>query len=89
MSVVYCDPGRMLRMSGVLGPMQEYALQGTMTITLSQEGDTTKISMTYHVSGHFPGGLDKVAPMVDKVLTEQFQRLAKAIEGTLPSEPAK
>jgi hypothetical protein len=83
MQVIYSDPGKKLRMTGVLGPLQEHALQGTMTISLKAEGDTTIISTTYHVAGHFPGGLEKLAPLVDQVITEQFTRLGKQIDGTL------
>lgn len=83
MQVIYSDPGKKLRMVGVLGPLQEHALQGTMTISLKAEGDTTIISTTYHVSGHFPGGLEKIAPPVDQVIAEQFTRLGKQIDGTL------
>jgi len=83
MQVIYSDPGKKLRMIGVLGPLQEHALQGTMTISLKAEGDKTIISTTYHVSGHFPGGLEKIAPLVDQVITEQFTRLGKQVDGTL------
>ncbi len=83
MQVIYSDPGKKLRVTGVLGPLQEHALQGTMTISLKAEGDTTIISTTYHVAGHFPGGLEKIAPLVDQVITEQFTRLGKQIVGTL------
>ena len=89
MDVIYSDPGAMLRMNGVLGPLQEFALQGTMTITFSEDGDATKISATYRVSGHFAGGLENVAPAVDSVLTEQFRRLGEIIEGRPPGEPDK
>ena len=83
MDVVYCQPGKMLRMTGALGPLQESAVHGTMTIVLSKEGDTTTITTTYHLGGYFSGGLKNIAPMVDKVITEQFQRLSQRIEGTL------
>jgi len=83
MQVIYSDPGKKLRMTGLLGPLQEHALQGTMTISLKAEGDSTIISITYHVSGHFPGGLEKIAAPVDQVITEQFTRLGKQIDGTL------
>ena len=70
-------------MTGLPGPLQEHALQGTMTISLKPEGDKTTILTTYNVSGHFPGGLKKIAASVDQVITEQFTRLVKQIEGTL------
>ncbi len=80
MKVIYVAPEKMLRMVGVLGPLQEEALNGTMTIRLTKRDDVTVITTTYKVSGHFEGGLDKVAPVVDKVLQEQFNRLVALIE---------
>jgi len=82
MQIIYSDPGKKLRMTGLLGPLKEHALHGTMTILLKAEGDTTIISITYHVSGHFPGGLGKIAAPVDQVITEQFTRFGKRIDGT-------
>lgn len=87
MSVIYSAPEKMLRMAGVLGPLQEEALTGTMTITLTKREQTTLIKTTYKVSGHFEGGLDQIAPVVDKVLQEQFTRLATITETTaVPAE---
>ena len=80
MEVIYSDPGSTLRMSGALGPLQEYPLQGTMTISIRPDGKRTTISTVYHVAGHFPGGLQQVASAVDQVITEQFQRLASRME---------
>lgn len=60
MSVIYSAPEKMLRMVGVLGPLQEEALTGTMTITLTKKEETTIIKTTYKVSGHFDGGLDQL-----------------------------
>ena len=82
MQVIYSDPGKKLRMTGLLGPLQKHALQGTMTISLKPEGDKTTILTTYNVSGHFPGGLEKIAVPVDQVITQQFTRLGKQIEET-------
>lgn len=77
LSVVYSSPGKLLRLSGVLGPLQEHALTGTMSIRLTEKEGKTVVTVTYHVAGAFPGGLDTVAPAVDRVLTEQFESLRK------------
>ncbi len=84
MDVIFCQPGKTLRMTGALGPLQETAVQGTMTIVLKESGDTTVITTTYHLGGYFSGGLKNIAPIVDKVITEQFQRLEQRIKGTPP-----
>lgn len=77
MSVIYCQPGQTLRLSGALGPMQEYAVQGVLTLKLVEDSGRTKMTVVYRVSGSFPGGLGKLAPVVDGVLREQFTALAK------------
>lgn len=80
MDVIYADPGKLMRLRGVLGPLQEHALTGTMTIAFKRDGDRTEITATYRVSGEFPGGLEVIAPAVDQVLAEQFQNLKKVID---------
>jgi len=80
MAVIYCAPGKKLRMTGVLGPLQEFALQGTMTIDLEKSAEGSKLVMIYHLTGPYSPGLDKVAPMIDKVLTEQLESLARRSE---------
>lgn len=83
MEVVYADPGNMLRLQGALGPLQEQAIHGSMTIRLKKEADKTVVDVTYNVVGFVPGGIKKWAAPVDGVLTEQFTRLKQSIEGTL------
>jgi uncharacterized protein YndB with AHSA1/START domain len=77
MTVIFCQPGQTLRLSGALGPMQEYAVQGVLTVKLAEDSGKTKLTIVYRVSGSFPGGLGKLAPVVDGVLKEQFTALAK------------
>lgn len=80
MSVIYCQPGRTLKLSGTLGPLQDHALQGIMIFSLTEGGDgITTLTATYKVSGHFPGGLDKLAPAVNQVLSEQLKRLSDSV----------
>lgn len=83
MEVVYADPGSRLRMQGGLGPLQEQAIHGSMTVRLRKDGESTVVDVTYNVVGFVPGGVKKWATPVDGVLTEQFTRLKQSIEGTL------
>ncbi len=78
MRVVYAQPGTLLRLSGGLGPLQASAVAGTLTWTLKAEGQGTRLTQTYLVAGHIPGGADKLAAPVDRVLAEQLGRLAAA-----------
>lgn len=83
MDVVYAEPGKLLRMHGALGPLQEQAIHGSMTIRLRKDGEQTVVDVTYNVTGYVPGGISKWSAPVDGVLSEQFGRLKKSVEGTL------
>ena len=81
MTVVFADPGKMLRLEGGLGPLQMMAVNGSMTFTITPEGEAARLSLIYTVGGYFPGGGGKWAPLVDKVVGEQFGRLVGYTEG--------
>jgi uncharacterized protein YndB with AHSA1/START domain len=80
MTVVLADPGKILRMTGALGPLQEHAIAGTMTWMLTEAGSRTKVEMTYVVGGYMRGGVGSVVKIVDQVLSGQVQRLKRYIE---------
>ncbi len=92
MEVIYVDPGKTLRLSGGLGPLQEMAVTGSMTLrfTAMGSGSTggTRLEVTYAVAGYMPGGLDALAKAVDGVLAEQFTRLKTYIETGASSNKA-
>jgi uncharacterized protein YndB with AHSA1/START domain len=77
--VVNVSPNKLLRLSGALGPLQELATTGTMTWTIepAKQGSGSTLTMTYAAAGYAPGGLDKLADIVDTVLAQQV-RLLKA-----------
>lgn len=83
--VLQALPGRLLRVSGALGPLQSEALTGTLSITLAPEGEGTRLSVDYVVGGHARFPLRTVARAVDGVLGEQVQRLAAQIGPEAPS----
>ena len=81
MTVLYADPGKLLRLTGGLGPLQELAVSGTMTWAFMQQtGNKTTITFTYAVGGYAPGGLAALAPVVDTVLGTQVARLKRLID---------
>jgi hypothetical protein len=84
MSVVLAQRGKVLRMVGALGPLQEQAVTGSMTWTLTETGGRTRIDMTYVVGGYMRGGFEPVAKLVDQVLTTQLQRLKRYVESGRP-----
>jgi len=80
MTVVYAQPGQALRLSGALGPLQMSGATGHLAWTLSETGGKTTLTQTYDVGGYMKGGLDKIAPAVDQVLSAQFDRLTAYLE---------
>ena len=75
--VVNVAANRMVRISAALGPLQALAVTGSLTWTIepAKQGSGSTLSMTYAVGGYAPGGLDKLADVVDSVVTEQVKRL--------------
>ena len=82
MTVVFAQPGQALRLFGALGPLQTTGATGHLAWILSEKDGQTTLTQTYDVGGYRMGGLDKLAPAVDKVLGEQFDRLKAYVEAT-------
>jgi len=80
MDVVLVMPGKRLRLSGGLGPLQGIGAAGSMTFALSPAEGGTKLEMTYAVAGYLPEGLNSWAPQIDSVLAEQVTCLKNYIE---------
>lgn len=80
LEVVFAEPGKTLRMIGGLGPLQSMAVTGSMTWLLSKAETGTNVKVIYTIGGYLPGGLQKMAPLVDKVIGEQLKRLKDYIE---------
>ncbi len=78
MRIVNAAPGKMLRMSGGLGPLQGESLTGLLTVTLEAAGEGTKLTWTYKVAGVSDIPFAGLAPAVDGVVQEQFGRLSAA-----------
>lgn len=83
-TVIFVDRGKMLRLSTALGPLQEHGVSGVLTFKITPAEKGADIEMTYRVGGYFPGGLDKIAPVVDQVLGEQLARLERYINTGSP-----
>jgi hypothetical protein len=78
--LIYIDPGKMIRMEGGLGPLQQYAVNGIMTMEIKNVSDSSKVSLTYTVGGYIPGGVSKLAAGVNQVLEIQFKRFIGFVE---------
>ena len=79
MRVLYLAPGSTLRMTGGLGPLQSEAVTAVLTMTVKPEGEMTRISWDYVVGGYGRLDLARIAPLVDMVIGEQFERLGKSL----------
>jgi len=84
--LIFVDKGKMLRMEGAFGPLQGEAIVATLTFELSPDGDNaTKVKMTYVAGGYSPTGFEKLAPLVDGVLSAQLDGLKAAAEAPPPA----
>jgi uncharacterized protein YndB with AHSA1/START domain len=80
MHVAYVSPAtKQLVMTGGLGPLLWQGASGTLAITLKAAEGGTVASWEYRVSGFEPKGWEATAPLVDKVLGEQLDRLAARV----------
>lgn len=88
-SVVYAQPAKTLRISGALGPLQEFGVTGSMTWQIEAAAGGSRITLTYSVGGFADRPLSDWAPIVDEVLGSQLQRLARYVTVGNPAPPAK
>lgn len=88
-TVVYVDPGRVLRLRGPLGPLQGLAVDGALTFALKPAGDGVDLQETYAVAGYAKDGLAAWPAPVDGVLAEQLGRLKRLVETGRPDEAKK
>ena len=85
LTVVLLSPGKELRLTGALGPLQEDGLAGSMRWKLSEVDGNTRVELTYSVGGYRPGGLRGLASPVDSVVRGQLLRLKSFVETGRPN----
>ena len=86
MAVVFVSPGKVLRLRGAMGPFQEMAATTVMTWSLKPSGDGTDVTLVSATGGYVKGGLQNLAPVVDRVFGDQLARLKSYVEtGSVPS----
>ncbi|NJO13493.1 MAG: hypothetical protein HC872_08545 [Gammaproteobacteria bacterium] len=86
--VIYALPTKTLRLSGALGPLQEFGVTGSLTWQIDVSGTGSRLTMTYSVGGYADRPLAEWARSVDEVLVSQAQRLGRFVNAGSP-EPAK
>lgn len=83
MRVIMVMPGSALRMSGSLGPLQSEGLVGTLTVTLEDVEQGTRISWDYVTGGEARFPAAQFAPVVDGVQTEFLSGLVSSLGGAV------
>lgn len=78
--VIQAAPGRLVRISGALGPLQAEAVTGTFSFAIAPAGKGVKLVMTYVAGGYMRMPAGTIAPAVDEVLAGQLARLKRAAE---------
>lgn len=77
MEVVFAEPGKLLRMTGGLGPLQGMGVDGVLEFRLVEAGEGgTRVTLFYRAGGYTPDDLAKFAPIVDQVQAMQLRGLA-------------
>ncbi len=82
MEVVFYQPGRMIRMTGGLGPLQGLGVFGALTFEFQPvEGsaEATQVTLTYNVSGAEFLKLNDIASPVNSVLGMQLAAFQKYV----------
>ncbi|GGF56074.1 ATPase [Alteromonas lipolytica] len=79
MQIVFVEPGKLLRMSGGLGPLQGMGVYGALDWQFTENGTKTRITLTYRVQGFYPEGFAELAPIVAQVQGIQLQALVDFI----------
>ncbi len=79
MEVLFVDPGKAMRLTGALGPLQSEPVRGVLTVTFKPMEKGTQILFEYAVGG--PSRYDQatIAPAVDRVIGEQLTRLVNLL----------
>ena len=80
-TVIYADPGQMLRLSSALGPLQEMAVVGTLSFAFSPRESGSHVTLSYRVFGAFTEDALALSKLVDSVLTQQMGRFAAHVNG--------
>lgn len=80
MRVVYAQPHQTLRLQGGLGPLQEEGAAGSLTWSIKPVAGGAEITQRYVVGGYVRGGMEKLAPLVDRVMAEQLARLKRFLD---------
>ena len=80
MHISFVDPGKLLRMTGGLGPLQGMGMVGALDWKFSEHNGKTVVTLTYTVQGFNKDGFEGLAPIVASVQNVQLNGLKKFVE---------
>jgi uncharacterized protein YndB with AHSA1/START domain len=76
LQVTFVDPGKTLRMTGGLGPLQGMGISGALEFRFAPTAAGTTITLFYRAGGYTPDNLAAFAAVVDQVQAQQLGGLA-------------
>lgn len=81
LEVVNFQPGKLVTLTGGLGPLQPMGVNGALTFSFTKsEDESVRLEVAYNVHGFAKDGFKSLAPAVDSVLAEQVKRFKKFCE---------
>lgn len=87
--LVYFAPGKEIRLTGGLGPLQGMGMGGAMVWTITPADEASTVRWTYTAHGHSTEDTMKAfAPIVEQVQRQAFDRLLRFIETGSPEQKA-
>ena len=87
MTVTFVDPGKLMRMTGGLGPLQGMGLDGALEWRFAEENGGTRITLWYRAGGYTPDDLTRFVPVVDQVQGLQLGGLAAHLRKQATPKP--
>jgi hypothetical protein len=87
--VVYIQPGKILRLSGALGPLQQFGIAGSLTWQIEPLANGSRLTLTYNAGGFADRPMADWAPQVDEMLGAQVQRFSRLINTGTPDLAVK
>jgi uncharacterized protein YndB with AHSA1/START domain len=81
MRVTLVQPGDRILLTGALGPLVTEGVTGALDIEVKTAGAGSKVIMRFKAAGFAAGNGAELAPLVDKVLGQQLQSLARRAAG--------
>ena len=81
MTVTHVDPGKLLRMTGGLGPLQGMGFSGALEWRFAPAEGGTRITLYYRAGGYSPEDIGGFVPVIDRVQAVQLDGLAAYLRG--------